>query len=84
MLKRKIQRERGKLGLSKLFLDINPKDKVALVRNLSFTMDFPVRFQGKTGVVKEQRGDSFVVEFHDGKVPKSVVVKRINLKKLSN
>lgn len=84
MLKRKRVREQGKLGLSKLFQDINIGDKVALVRNLSFTKDFPDRFQGKTGVVSEQRGESFVVKFLDGNVPKSNIVKRINLKKLSN
>ena len=84
MLKRKPVREKGKLGLSRLFTDIQVGNKVALVRNLSFTKDFPDRFQGKTGIVTEQRGDSLIVEFHDGNVPKSVVVKRINLKKLSN
>jgi len=84
MLKRKNIREKGKLGLSKLFQEINVGDKVALVRNLSFTKDFPDRFQGKTGTVAEQRGESFIVKFFDGDVPKQVVVKRINLKKLSN
>ena len=84
MLRRKVQRERGKIGLSKLFADIKVGDKVSLVRNLSFTRDFPPRFQGKTGIVAAQRGESFVVKFLDGKVPKSVIAKRINLKKLSN
>ncbi len=84
MLKRKQVREKGKLGLSKLFTEINIGDKVALVRNLSFTKDFPERFQGRTGTVLEQRGEGFVVSFHDGKVEKKLVVKRINLKKLSN
>lgn len=84
MLKRKNIREKGKLGLSKLFTDIKIGDKVALVRNLSFTKDFPDRFQGKTGTVVEERGESYMVNFYDGKVEKNVMAKRINLKKLSN
>ena len=84
MLKRKNIREKGKLGLSKLFAIINPGDKVSLVRNLAFTKDFPKRFQGKTGTVFETRGVSCIVKIRDGKRHKSLVVKRINLKKLSN
>jgi len=84
MLKRKNIREKGKLGLSKLFVNMNVGDKVALVRNLSFTKDFPQRFQGKTGNVIEKRGASLLVKIYDGKRPKTLVVKRINLKKLSN
>ena len=84
MIKRKPVREKGKLRLSSLFMEIGIGDKVALVRNLSFTKDFPKRFHGKTGVVKEKRGESYIVDFYDGKMPKSVIVKRINLKKLPN
>lgn len=84
MLKGKTIRERGKLGLSKLYANIQIGDKVALVRNPSFTRDFPERFHGKTGMVSELRGASCVVNIKDGKRPKSLVVKRINLKKLSN
>ncbi|MFC1685705.1 50S ribosomal protein L21e [Nanoarchaeota archaeon] len=84
MLKRKSIREKGKLGLSKLFVKMQPGDKVSLIRNLTFTQDFPKRFQGKTGTVLESRGISCVVKIYDGKRPKTLIVKRINLKKLSN
>lgn len=84
MLKGKLIRERGKLGLSKLYANIQIGDKVSLIRNSSFTRDFPVRFHGKTGVVLETRGGSYVVKINDGKRSKRLVVKRINLKKLSN
>jgi len=84
MLKRKTVREKGKVGLSKLFANIQIGDTVALVRNLSFTSDFPKRFQGKTGKVSGKRGMSLIVEIYDGKRPKTLIVKRINLKKLSN
>ncbi len=80
--KSKSIRERGKLGLSKLFASINEGDKVTLVRNLSFSKDFPDRFQGKTGTVMGKRGVSLIVKIYDGKKPKTLVVKRINLKKL--
>lgn len=84
MIKRKSIREKGKVRTSDLFREVKIGDKVALVRNLSFTMDFPKRFHGKTGVIREKRGLSYIVDFYDGKMPKSVVVKRINLKKLPN
>lgn len=84
MLKRKKIRQRGKLGLSKFFASFKVGDKVALVRNLSFTKDFPVRFHGKTGTVMGEQGKSLVVKIYDGRRKKSLVVKRINLKKLSN
>ena len=84
MLKRKSIREKGKLSLSKLFADIKEGDKVALVKNHSYTADFPKRFQGKTGLVTGTRGRSYLVNIYDGKRQKSLVVKRINLKKLYN
>lgn len=84
MLKRKSIREKGKTRLSDLFKEMNIGDKVSLVGNHSFTRDFPQRFHGKTGVIKEKRGAGYIVDFYDGKRQKSVVVKRINLKKLSN
>jgi len=85
MLKQKLVGQRGKLSLSELFSTLNVGDKVALVRDLSFKTSFPVRMQGKTGTVIEKRGEGYVVSFHDGvKKVKTITVKKINLKKLSN
>jgi len=84
MVRKKNVRGRGKIGLSRLFVGVNVGDKVALVRNLSFTRDFPERFQGKTGTVIGERGSSRLVRIYDGKRQKTLIVKRINLKKLSN
>lgn len=84
MLKQKLIRQRGKIGLSRIFSELNEGDKVALVRDLSFKASFPERFQGKTGKIIGKRGDAYVVELYDGKKLKRIVSKKINLKKLQN
>ena len=84
MLNRKTSREQGKLGLSKLYSDLNVGDKVALLRDLSFKTSFPKRMQGKTGIITEKRGDGYVVDVYDGGKLKSLTAKKINLTKLSN
>ncbi len=82
MLKHKKVRERGKLKLSKLFKDLNKGDRVAIVRDLSYTGSFPFRLQGKSGVIIGTRGTAFIVRLKDGKKEKTFIVKKIHLKKL--
>ena len=84
MLKQKQVRQRGKLGLSKLYSNMNIGDKVALVRDLSFKTSFPERMHGRTGIIVEKRGEGFVVDVKDGTKIKKITAKKINLKKLSN
>lgn len=82
MLKRKKLRTRGKLPLSKVFQSFKPGDKVALVRELSLKSHFPKRMQGRTGVVLEQRGRSYVVEVKDLNMAKRFIVPPIHLKRI--
>jgi len=77
-------RQRGKLGLSKVFSELNLEDKVALVRDLSFKASFPKTWQGRTGKVTGKRGKAYIIEVYDGNKLKKITAKRINLKKLPN
>jgi len=84
MLSHKRIRQKGKLGLSKVFKDIKPGDRVALIRYLSLTAAFPERFQGRTGVVVGKQGKSMIVMVYDGNKEKKLVIQKIHLKKLSS
>jgi len=77
-------RQRGKLGLSKIFAEMNPGDKVALVHNLSYSRNFPQRYHGRTATVIGKRGNAVLVSITDGKAEKKFAVQKINLKKLSS
>jgi len=83
-MKYKPVRQKGKLGLSKVFSELNLGDKVALVRDLSFKASFPKAWQGRTGKVTGKRGKAYVIEVYDGNKLKKITAKRINLKKLPN
>ena len=84
MIGRKKIRQKGKLGLSRVFSEMHIGDKVALVKNLSFRFCFPERYQGRTGTVIGQQGRSMVVEITDGWQKKKFIVQKIHLKKLSS
>ncbi|MEM2956135.1 MAG: 50S ribosomal protein L21e [Candidatus Pacearchaeota archaeon] len=82
MLSHKKIRQKGKLGLSRVFAEINIGDKVALVKDLSYRCGFPIRFQGKTGKVIGKQGKSLIVSINDGRKDKKFIVQKIHLKKL--
>jgi large subunit ribosomal protein L21e len=84
MIKHKRVRERGKLGLSRLFREFKKGDKISLVCVPGQKSDFPLRFHGRTGNVLRKQGNAFVVNIKDGGQNKKFVVKRIHLKKLSS
>ena len=83
MLKRKTIRERGKVSFSRFLQPLATGDRVALVRELSFTAAFPKRWQGKTGIVVEKQGESYLVEVMDLNMKKHVVVRPIHLRKIN-
>ena len=84
MLSHKKIRQKGKIGLSKVFAEMKAGDKVALVNNLSFRRAFPERFQGRTGTVIGIQGKSVVVCIKDGGKEKKFMAQKIHLKKLSS
>ena len=81
---RKRIRTKGKLGLSRIFTEFNPGDKVALIQNLSYNLAFPKRYYGRTATVVGPQGRSMIVSIIDGKVEKKFIVQKIHLKKLSS
>lgn len=82
MLKRKTIRARGKVSFSKFLQPLKAGDRVALIRELSFTAAFPKRWQGKTGVVMKKQGEAYLVEVNDLNMKKHLVVRPIHLKKI--
>jgi ribosomal protein L21E len=82
MLKHKRIREKGKLPLSRYFQELLPGDKVAVVRNLSVPANFPKRIHGLTGIVKEKRGSSYIVELKQGSQVKKFIIEPLHLKKI--
>lgn len=81
-MNRKKVRTRGKLPLSKYFQEFNGGESVAIVAEASINQNFPKRLQGRTGVVQERRGKSYVVNIKDQEKEKQFIVEPIHLKKI--
>ena len=69
--------------MTKYFQEFNAGDSVAIVRDLAVqSPGFPSRMQGRTGVVIEKRGSSYVVAIKDFTKKKTYIVMPIHLKKI--
>lgn len=84
MARRKEIRSRGKFSFSKYFQTLKEGDSVAIVKERSVDSRFPTRIQGRTGVVKERRGQSYVVSLKDINKPKEYIVGGVHLKKIKS
>jgi len=82
MMKRKRQREHGKIKLSKYFQDFVAGDKVAVVRELAVQPKFPKQLQGRSGVVEGKRGRSYIVKIKDLNKEKTYIIHPVHLRKL--
>ncbi|OIO40355.1 50S ribosomal protein L21e [Candidatus Pacearchaeota archaeon CG_4_9_14_3_um_filter_31_7] len=82
MLQRKKPKDKGKVSTREYFKELKQGDKVAFVRNLSYSSGIPKRMQGKTGVVAGKQGKAIVVEFKEFKKEKKLIVMPIHLKKI--
>lgn len=82
MVRKKKIRTRGKFSLSKFFQKLKEGDKVGITIERSVQPRFPKRIQGKTGIVKEKRGKSYVVSIKDGNKLKEFIIAPLHLKKL--
>ncbi len=82
MLKRKPVREKGKLRLSQYFQKFEKGDRVAVKRELSVQPKFPKQIQGRSGVVEDTRGSSYVVKINDLNKEKTYIIHPVHLKKL--
>ncbi|MEK6885673.1 MAG: 50S ribosomal protein L21e [Nanoarchaeota archaeon] len=79
MIKRKAAKTHGKLKLSQYFKELKDGDKVAIVREHSMEPKFPVRIQGKCGVVIGQKGAAYLVRINEGNAEKVHILKPIHL-----
>ncbi len=82
MVKKKKIRRKGKLQLSRYFQELSEGDFVAVVKEPSVQSKFPVRIQGKTGVVKGKRGGSYMIKIKDQEKEKKFLIAPIHLKKI--
>ena len=82
MVKRKAVRTRGKLQLSKYFQELKKGDAVAIINEKSIKSSFPVRLQGRTGIIKAKQGKFYVVKIKDQNKEKSFIIEPIHLKKI--
>lgn len=73
-------RERGEVPVSQVIKEYKVGDRVSIVIEPRVQGGQPhPRFQGKTGVVVEKRGRSYLVELSDGKARKKVISRPVHL-----
>ena len=73
-------RKRGKLPVSKLIQEFKVNDTVSIVNEPSIQKGQPhPRFHGKTGIVVEKRGRSYLVQIADGKTNKKIISRPVHL-----
>lgn len=82
MVQRKNIRTRGKLQLSRFFQKLEKGDAVSVIRNVSVKSNFPVRLQGRTGIIENSRGKVYLVRIKEGGKEKKFLIEPIHLKKL--
>ncbi len=81
-MNRKKIRARGKFPFSKYFQKFKPGEKAAVVRESSIEVNFPKRLQGKTGIVKGERGKMVVMNIKDQNKEKIFLIEPIHLQKI--
>lgn len=83
MVRRKKIRTRGKLKLSRYFQELSEGNSVALVREPSIKCSFPLRMQGRTGIIIGKRGRAYIVSVKDFDKEKKFLIAPIHLKKIT-
>lgn len=72
----KKQREKGKVGLSKLLQEYQPGNRVVVKINPSIHKGMPHRrYHGKVGSIVDKRGRSYVVSVTQGDANKEIIVR---------
>jgi len=82
MGKKKTIRTRGKLSLSRYFQELKVGDSVAVIKEPSVGSNFPVRLQGRTGIVESKRGKAWIIRIKDQGKEKKYLIEPIHLKKI--
>ena len=82
MAKKKKIRTKGKIQLSRYFQEFKKGDFVAVVKEPSVQSNFPERIQGRTGIIMEKRGSSYILKIKDFKKEKKFLIAPIHLRKI--
>jgi len=73
---RRNPREKGKTGLSKILYEYKPGEKVVVKIDSSVHKGMPHRrYHGKTGVIVNKRGRSYIVNVTQGRAIKEIIVR---------
>ncbi|MBS3078664.1 50S ribosomal protein L21e [Candidatus Pacearchaeota archaeon] len=83
MRKRKQLRTRGKLKLSHYFQEFKTGDRVAVIMELGVNPKFPKQIQGRSGVIKNKRGSSYVITMNDLNKEKQYIIHPVHLRRLN-
>ncbi len=83
-MKSKKIRTRGKVKLSELYRNLKAGDKVALARNLSEKLCFPIRMEGRTGTIEGKRGNAYIIKLNDFNEEKRFIIKPEHLRKMGD
>jgi len=83
MIKRKSIKSRGKIRLSQYFQIFKEGDRVAIIRDQTFSPAFPVRIQGKSGVIAGKRGGAYIIKIMNGNQENTYIIKPVHLKRLA-
>ena len=81
-MRRKKVRTRGKLQLSRYFQELKTGDAVTVVREPAVQSSFPTRIQGRTGLIEDKKGKTYVVKIKDQNKEKKFLIEPIHLKKI--
>jgi ribosomal protein L21E len=82
MIKRKQLRSRGKIKFSNYFRDFKEGEYVTVIRELAVQPKFPKQIQGRTGIIKSKRGESYVVKMNDLNKEKEYIIHPVHLRKI--
>lgn len=82
MLKRKNKQDKGKIKFSFYFQKFNKGDRVNVNRELSLRPKFPKQIQGRSGIVEDLRGNSYLVKINDLNKEKVYIIHPVHLRKL--
>jgi large subunit ribosomal protein L21e len=82
MIKRKSQREHGKIKLSRYFQEFKTGDRVTVIRELALQPRFPKKLQGRSGVISGKRGSAYIIKMNDLNKEKTYIIHPIHLMKL--
>jgi len=82
MVQKKLVRARGKLQLSRFFQKLEKGDLVSIAKDCAVPSSFPIRLQGRTGLIEGVRGKTYIVKITEGAKEKRFLIEPIHLKKI--